>query len=170
MKLKENLVFLGMMGSGKSSIGSLVAKKLGFDFVDIDVEIEKEFGLSIKKIFEIKGEDFFRKLEEKITIKKLKLNSKIIALGGGTFVNKNVRKEILKNHISFWLSWSDQILLDRIQYSNKRPLALNATKNELIDLIKKRSNIYAKALYEIKCDKMSKNEIVKKVLKIYETH
>ena len=170
MKSKENLVFLGMMGSGKSSIGSLVAKKLGFDFVDIDVEIEKEFGLSIKKIFEIKGEDFFRKLEEKITIKKLKLNSKIIALGGGTFVNKNVRKEILKNHISFWLSWSDQILLDRIQYSNKRPLALNATKNELIDLIKKRSNIYAKALYEIKCDKMSKNEIVKKVLKIYETH
>ena len=170
MKSKENLVFLGMMGSGKSSIGSLVAKKLKVKFVDIDKEIEKELGLSIAKIFETKGEDYFRKCEEKITLKILKINSIVISLGGGTFVNKIIRKEVLKNHISFWLNWNNQILLNRIKNSKKRPLAFNATENELIDLIKKRSSIYSKAVYEIKCDQMSKNEIVKKVLRNYESH
>ena len=170
MKSKENLVFLGMMGSGKSSIGSLVAKKLKVEFIDVDKEIEKELGISISKMFETKGEDYFRKYEEKITLRVLKTNSIVVSLGGGAFVNKVIRKEILKNHISFWLNWNDEILLERIKNRKKRPLAFNATENELIDLIKKRSNIYSKALYEIKCDKMSKSEIVKKVLNNYEAH
>ena len=170
MKLKENLVFLGMMGSGKTSIGSMISEKLKLDFIDIDREIENELGLSIKKIFEMKGENYFRKFEEKITLQKLKLNSVVISLGGGAFTNKNIKKEVMKNHLSFWLNWSDKILLNRIKNSRKRPLAFNATDNELIDLIKKRSNIYSKALYEIKCDNLSKNEIVKKILNIYENH
>ena len=170
MKSKENLVFLGMMGSGKSSIGSLVAKKLKVEFIDVDKEIEKELGISISKMFETKGEDYFRKYEEKITLRVLKTNSIVVSLGGGAFVNKVIRKEILKNHISFWINWNDEILLERIKNSKKRPLAFNSTENELIDLIKKRSNIYSKALYEIKCDKMSKSEIVKKVLNNYEAH
>ena len=170
MKSKENLVFLGMMGSGKSSIGSLVAKKLNLNFIDVDKEIEKELGLSISKIFETKGEDYFRKFEEKKTLKILKNNSTVISLGGGAFINKVIRKEVLKNHISFWLNWENETLINRIKNSKKRPIAFKSTDNELIDLIKKRSNIYSKALYEIKCDRMSKIEIVKKVLKNYETN
>ena len=170
MKSKENLVFLGMMGSGKSSIGKLVAKKLKLDFIDVDKEIEKELGISISKIFEEKGEEYFRKIEEKTTLKVLKINSTVISLGGGGFINKIIRKEVLKNHISFWLNWNNQILLNRIKNSKKRPIAFNAKENELIDLIKKRSNIYSKALYEIKCDKLSKSEIVKKILENYEIH
>ena len=170
METKENLVFLGMMGSGKSSIGLLIAKKLKLTFIDVDKEIEKELGVPIKRIFETKGENYFREYEEKITLKKLSLNSVVISLGGGAFTNKNIRKEILKNHISFWLKVNDQVIVDRIKNSEKRPLAFKATDNELIDLIKKRSNIYAKALYEIKCDNHTKNEIVEKILKIYETH
>ena len=170
MKLKENLVFLGMMGSGKSSIGSLIAKKLELNFIDIDTEIENELGISIKKIFDTKGEDYFRKFEEKITLKKLKLNPVVISLGGGAFMNKNIKKEVLKNHLSFWLNWNYKTLLSRIKYSKKRPLAINAKDDELVRLIKKRSDIYSKALYEIKCDNLSKNEITKKILKIYETH
>ena len=168
MKSKENLVFLGMMGSGKSSIGSLAAKKLKLNFVDIDKEIEKSLNMTIKKIFEVKGEDYFRKIEEQITLKKLKLNSTVISLGGGAFTNNNIRNEILKNHLSFWLNWDDKTLLNRIKNSRKRPLAINATDTELINLIKKRSNIYCKALYEIKCDNLTKNEIVIKILEIYE--
>ena len=170
METKENLVFLGMMGSGKSSIGLQIAKKLKLTFVDIDKEIEKELGISIKKIFETKGENFFRKFEEKITLKKLKLDSVVISLGGGAFINKSIRKEVLKSSVSFWLNWNTTILLKRIKYSKKRPLAFNATDNELVDLIKKRNNIYSKALYEIKCDNLSKKQVIDKVLKIYETH
>ena len=170
MKSKENLIFLGMMGSGKSSIGSLVAKKLQLNFIDVDNEIETELGLSIKKIFETKGENYFRKFEEKITLKKLKLNPAVISLGGGAFTNRNIRKEVIKNHLSFWLNWSDKILVNRIKNSKKRPLVSNASENEIIDLIKKRYNIYAKALYKIECDSLTKKEIVEKILNIYEAH
>ncbi len=159
-----------MMGSGKSSIGSLVAKKLQLNFIDIDNEIETELGLSIKKIFETKGENYFRKFEEKITLKKLKSKPVVISLGGGAFTNKNIRKEVIKNHLSFWLNWSDKILVNRIKNSKKRPLVSNASENEIIDLIKKRSNIYSKALYKIECDSLTKKEIVKKILNIYEAH
>ena len=170
MKSKENLVFLGMMGSGKSSIGSLVARKLNFEFIDIDNEIEKNLKSTIKKIFEKKGEKYFRKIEELTTLKKLKSNSAVISLGGGAFMNHNIRREVLKYHLSFWLNWNEKILLNRIKNSKKRPLAINSTENELIDLIKKRSNIYSKAQYEIKCDNLSKDMIAEKILKIYETN
>jgi len=169
MKSNKNLVFLGMMGSGKSSLGSLVAKRLKLNFVDIDKEIEKNLNITIKKIFEVRGEDYFRKIEEQITLKKLKLNSTVISLGGGAFINNNIRKEIIKNHLSFWLNWDDKILLNRIKNSKKRPLSSSATDTELIDLIKKRSNFYSKALYEIRCDNLTKSEIVNKIIETYET-
>ena len=170
MKSKENLVFLGMMGSGKSSIGSLVAKKLNLEFIDIDKEIEKKLGMNIKEIFNSKGENYFRELEEKITLNKLKLSSTVISLGGGAFINQQIRRVVLKKNISFWLNWSDQILLDRIKNSAKRPLAYKSSDDKLIEIINKRSSLYSRALYEIKCDSLSKNEIVNKVLEIYETY
>ena len=170
MKSKENLVFLGMMGSGKSSIGSLVAKKLKFNFVDIDNEIEINTKKSIKKIFEEEGESYFRKIEEQITLKKLKLNSAVISLGGGAFINKNIRKEILKKHLSFWLNWDKKILLNRIKNSKKRPLIIKASEDEIFDIIKERSVIYSKALYEINCDNLTKSEIVNKIIEVYEAN
>ena len=170
MKSKENLVFLGMMGSGKSSIGTLLAKRLNLKFIDIDKQIEIESGLTIRKIFETKNEDFFRKLEEKITLRVLKLKSTVIALGGGAFINRNIKKEVIKNHLSFWLNWDSKILISRIKNSKKRPVAFEASEDELIDLIKYRSCFYSKALYEIKCDNLSKNEIINEIIKIYETN
>ncbi|MDC3166649.1 shikimate kinase [Candidatus Pelagibacter sp.] len=170
MKSKENLVFLGMMGSGKSSIGLLVAKKLKLNFIDIDNEIEKKLGITISQIFENKGEDFFRKVEEKLTLKNLKLHSSVISLGGGAFMNENIRKEVLKSHISFWLNWNNNILLGRIKNSKKRPLAIKSSDDQIINLIRKRSNIYTKAMFEIKCDNLTKNEVVNKIIKIYESN
>ena len=167
MKSKENIVFLGMMGSGKSSVGLLVSKKLNFEFNDTDKIIENELKLSISEIFKIKGENFFREIEEKIALKVLKKNKTIVSLGGGAFVNKNIREEILKNHYSFWLKWNNSTLIKRIINSAKRPLAFNSSRKELKDLIKKRSNIYSKALYKINCEQLSKNEIVNKVINIY---
>ena len=101
MKSKKNLVFLGMMGSGKSSIGKIVSKELKLDFYDIDNIIEKHLKMKISEIFSKKGENFFRKIEEKITIDTLKKKNIVLALGGGSFLNKNIRSKILKNHLSF---------------------------------------------------------------------
>ena len=169
MKSKENLVFLGMMGSGKTSIGSYVSKKLNIDFIDIDKEIEKKIGMTISQIFENKGEKYFREVEELITLKFLKKNKTVISLGGGAFLNNKIKKEVLDNHISFWLNWDVKTLFNRIKNSKKRPVAFNAPKNVLIDLIKKRSIVYSKAMYKINCENLTKNEIANDILKIYET-
>ena len=165
MKSKENIVFLGMMGSGKSSIGSLVSKKLKLNFFDIDRQIENALGMKISKIFETKGEKFFREFEEIIALKILKRNKIVISLGGGTFMNKKVRKEILTKHLSFWLQWDNETLIKRIKNSKKRPIAIQSSNDELLDLIKKRSSIYSKARYKINCNNLTKLEIVEKVLK-----
>ena len=164
MKLKKNIIFLGMMGSGKTSIGRLISKKLKLDFYDIDELIEKKLRKKISEIFEIKGEEFFRKIEEKITLKILKKQNIIISLGGGAFLNKNIRKEILANHISFWLYCDEKILIQRIRSSSKRPIVLKLNNYELSNLIKKRSNIYSKALYKVNCSRLTKKKITNKVI------
>ena len=164
----KNLVFLGMMGSGKSSIGNLVSKKLDLPFIDIDNVIVKNTGMSISEIFEKKGEDYFRNLEEKITLKCLKKIQNVISLGGGAFINSKIRKEVLANHFSFWLNWDESILIKRIKNSKKRPLAFKSTDNKLRELIKNRSKIYSNAQFKINCNKLSKAEIIIKIIKIYE--
>ena len=170
MKSKENIVFIGMMGSGKSSIGSIISRKLKLNFFDIDQVIENELNMRIPEIFEKRGEKFFREFEEKTTLKILKKNRIVISLGGGAFINKNIREEILKNHLSFWLKWDSKILINRIKNSLKRPLAKEATNNELMDLIKQRSNIYSKASIKINCNNLTKNEIANKILNKYENN
>ena len=156
------------MGSGKSSIGFLVSKKLNLKFVDIDNVIENEVGMKISNIFAKKGEVYFRNLEEKITLKILRNTNIVVSLGGGGFINEKIRNQVLTNHFSFWLNWNSEILLSRIKSSKKRPLAQNSTNQEIMKLIKKRSKIYSKAEFKINCNKLTKTEIVKKVTKIYE--
>ena len=159
-----------MMGSGKSSIGSLVSKKLNIDFIDVDKKIKKKLGLKISKIFEKKGEKYFRQIEEVETLKYLKNKKTVIALGGGAFMNNKIKKEVLDNHISFWLNWDIKTLINRIKDSLKRPIAYKSSKIEIEELIKKRSIIYSKAMYKIECENFTKNELVKEIIKIYENH
>ena len=170
MESSKNIVFLGMMGSGKTSIGFLISRKLKLDFFDIDNHIENNLGMKISKIFKDKGEKFFREYEEKITLNILKQKKIVVALGGGAFLNKNIRNEVLKNHFSFWLKLDSDILIKRIKNTTKRPLAYNASDIELKNMIKERSKIYSKALYEINCNTLNKTEIIDKVINIYETN
>ena len=168
MNSNKNLVFLGMMGSGKSSIGYLVSKKLNLPFIDIDNLIIEIVGMNISKIFEKKGESYFRNLEQKTTLKSLKKIKKVVSLGGGGFMNAKIRKEVLTNHFSFWLNWDESTLIRRIKGSKKRPLVFKSTDKEIRTIIKDRSKIYSYAQFKINCDKLTKTEIVKKIIKIYE--
>ena len=168
MDLNKNIVLLGMMGSGKSTIGYLLSKNINLNFLDVDKFIEKETDLKIYDIFQKKGEVYFRDLEEKTTLKLLKGKGKIISLGGGGFLNKNIRKEILKNHISFWLNWENSTIINRILKSKKRPVAFNSSENNLKRLINERSNIYAEANFKINCETLTKKMIVKNILELYE--
>ena len=169
MKSNNNLVLLGMMGSGKSTIGLSLSKKLNTNFFDIDKIIEREQNMKVNEIFEKKGEKFFRSLEEKITLNVLKSKNSIISLGGGSWLNEKIRKETnINNNVSFWLNWDTSIILERIKKNNKRPLIKNLNDSEIVKLILKRSKIYAKANYEIDCNRLTKDKIIKKILNIYE--
>ena len=170
MNLNKNIVLLGMMGSGKSTIGYLLSKNINFNFLDVDKHIEKETNLKINDIFLKKGENYFRNLEEKITLKLLKGKEKVISLGGGGFLNKNIRSEILKNNVSFWLSWKSSTIIKRITKSKKRPIAYNSDEDDLKKLINERSNIYAEAQFKINCEILSKNMIIKNIIKLYEKY
>ncbi len=168
MNLNKNVVLLGMMGSGKSTIGYLLSKTINFKFFDIDKIIENETGLKINNIFEKKGENYFRTIEEKITLKILKDKRKIISLGGGGFLNNNIRREILKNNSSFWLNWKSSTIIKRIYKSKKRPIAFSLNENDLKKLINDRSRIYSKAKFKINCENLTKNMIVKQIIDLYE--
>ena len=168
MKSKKNIVLIGMMGSGKSSIGKILSKKLELEFIDIDTKIEENENKSISEIFKNNGESYFRKIEEDISISKLKLQSKIISLGGGGYINPNIRKQCLKSCISIWLSWKHETLINRIKNSKKRPLAIKLNSAEIKKLIIERSKIYNSSNYKINCDNLDKKIIVKKIIKIYE--
>ena len=168
MKSKKNLVLIGMMSSGKSTIGGLLAKKLNFKFFDIDKIIENETKMKITEIFKIKGENFFRNLEEKTTIKLLNFSEVIISLGGGGFINETIRKEANTKSKTFWLNWNLDTLISRIRKKNNRPVALALNNNELKNLIVKRSKYYSKAKYKINCQNLTRSEIIKKILNLYE--
>ena len=168
MNSNKNLVFLGMMGSGKSSIGNLVSKELDLPFIDIDYLIVKDAGMSISKIFEKKGEEYFINLEERVTLKYLKTIRSVVSLGGGGFINTKIRQEILSNNFSFWLNWDESILIKRIKDSKKRPLAFKSSEKEIRTIIKNRSKIYSNAQFKINCDKLTKTKIVKRIIEIYE--
>jgi len=168
MKLNKNIVLIGMMGSGKSSIGKILSKKLEFDFIDTDYKIEEIEKKTISEIFKKKGEIYFRNIEEIISLKFLKLNNKVIALGGGGYINPTIRRLALKKCISVWLNWKNETLINRIKNSKKRPLAMKLSNLELQKLINKRSTMYNLSDYKINCDKLDKKQIVEKIINLYE--
>ena len=115
--MKKNLILLGMMAVGKTTLGKIVAKRQNLTFIDTDVVIEKKNLMTISEIFKKKGEKFFRMEEEKQILKLLKKDSNIIALGGGAFMNKILRDNILKNAVSIWLDVPIEILCVNRGYS-----------------------------------------------------
>ena len=169
--MKKNLVLLGMMAVGKSTIARIVAKKHNLKFIDIDVNITEKNSMTVAEMFKKKGEIFFRKEEEKEVLKALKEKNCVIALGGGAFINKNIRKNVLKNAISIWLDVDIEILNNRIKQNYKRPLLKKENNlTRLKDLYIKRKNIYEMADHKIECNHLSKNDIAEKALELYEKY
>ena len=159
-----------MMGVGKSTIGKSLAKKLKCKFSDIDKMIELKEKNTIKLIFENKGEDYFRKIEKKITLDQLKKNNTVIALGGGAFLDPSIRKEIKNTCISFWLDLNINNLILRLKNAKKRPLLDQANLEESVNKIySSRKKIYNEANFKIKCNNKDKGRIVQEIISLYES-
>jgi shikimate kinase len=154
--MKKKIVLIGMMGSGKSTVGKILSKTLKLNFIDTDFLIEKKCGLKIKEIFDKYGEKYFRDKEEKIVLNIL-LNDKkpcVLALGGGAFLNKKLQKVVLQKTISVWLDTNIELIYKRCKKSNKRPLLDESNDKKLKkiikDLLKIRNPIYSKAKFIVK--------------------
>lgn len=146
---KRHLVLIGFSGSGKSTIGPALAKKLDYEFIDTDEQIVKNEHKTIAKIFETKGERYFRKIEAEMVLKALQRKKKfVIALGGGAFQNASNRKLIEENAIVIFLSTAQKELYRRLRKTTDRPI-LSHTTVKLHDKIKtvlnQRINNYKKA-------------------------
>ena len=166
--MKKNLILTGMMGVGKSTIGKSLSKKLNMNFIDIDKLIEKNENSTIPKIFEENGEEYFRNLEKKISLLEVKKTESVISLGGGAFMNKEIRSIVLNTCCSFWLDLKIKTIEDRIKNTNKRPL-LNK-KNlrfSLNEIYNNRKDIYNLANHKIDCNKITLVDVVDKIINLY---
>ena len=143
---KKVLVFIGLMGSGKTSIGQKLAEHLNMEFVDADEEIVKAAGCSIPDIFEIYGEPAFRDVEEQVIKRLLTEGTGVLATGGGAYINPKIRDAITQRGYSIWLKASLDILVKRTATRAGRPLLKSGEPREILrDLMNKRYPVYARA-------------------------
>ena len=160
-----------MMGVGKSTIGKSLSIKLKMNLFDVDKIIENKENMAINEIFKLKGEEYFRKIEKQISLVELKRENSVIALGGGAFIDSQIRGEVLKKCTSFWLDLSVDNLTKRLLTSYERPLLKrNNLKEELNNLLDKRREKYSLANFRIDCNNVKKVEIVDKIRKLYESN
>ena len=137
------------MGVGKTTIGKALSERLKIKFIDVDKVIENQESSSINKIFEKKGETYFRKIEKIITLKQLENTNCVIALGGGAFINKDIREKVLKSGITIWLDLKIKELFKRSLSSKKRPLLNNVNlEKKLNDIYHQRKDVYNLSNYK----------------------
>ena len=143
---RRNLVLVGMMGAGKTSVGRRLASVLGLPFVDADSEIEAAANMSISEIFEIYGEEHFRDGERRVIARLLADGPKVVATGGGAFMSAETRERIADSGISIWLKAELPVLVDRVRSRGKRPLLHYPDREGVMrDLLARREPIYALA-------------------------
>ena len=164
------IILIGMMGSGKTSCGSILAKKLKRDFIDIDSIIESREKLKISQIFNKFGEKYFRSIEEDVIFLKinecLKKNIKvIISLGGGGFESKKTREFLLNNSIVIWLNADIKILSKRIGAGFNRPMIKGDVEKNIEMLLNKRIKNYQKSHLKIDTYDLSINDLCDKIIK-----
>lgn len=140
------LVFVGLMGAGKSVIGRLTANLLGLSFVDSDHEIERVSRMTISELFELYGEDEFRSLEARVIARLMRSEPQVLSTGGGAFINAGTRDLIKKEAVSVWLRADIDVLWERVRKRNSRPLLKTADPRQTLQtLMDHRYPIYAEA-------------------------
>ncbi|MEP7350566.1 MAG: shikimate kinase [Sphingorhabdus sp.] len=155
-----------MMGVGKSSIGRKIAERLALPFVDADDEIELAAGMSIAEIFERFGEAYFRDGERRVIARLIDGDPKVIATGGGAFINDETRALILERTRSVWLDADISVLVERVSRRSHRPLLTGRNPAEVLtELGAVRNPIYAQAEIHIRSDTSPHMRTVKNILK-----
>jgi shikimate kinase len=175
LKYKKELIFLtGFMGSGKSTIGPILANSLGYTYVDVDRRIEEKAQKKIVDIFNSDGEQIFRALERTSLIEITELNHSVVALGGGTIANEENLQLVSQNGILVYLKLSPEEIIHRVQYRSDRPMLKDEQGKQLApmqlqqrvnELLNKREPFYARADVIIRADNMRVGSTVDMIMK-----
>jgi shikimate kinase len=170
LKLKRTpgLYLVGFMGSGKSAIGRLLAEELGWPFADVDEDVEKQQGISIAEIFDTRGEEEFRRLEQEALRERVREVERgkplVLALGGGAFVDPANRKMLEERGVTIWLDCSFERICTRLDGVTDRPLARDPEKFR--QLFADRRDSYDKAEFRVDADTDDAAAVVAEILKL----
>lgn len=154
----RNIFLVGFMGVGKTSVGSALAQKLNYKFIDLDKLIVEQENFSIKDIFSKFGEDYFRDIEHKTLKTLINHTNTVIALGGGTFTFERNRDLIQRNGVSIWLDCDLEIILSRLSNDTSRPLYSNP--KQMQELLSKRLSAYRQANFTINVSNLTLDETI----------
>ncbi|MCC6926080.1 shikimate kinase [Novosphingobium sp.] len=169
-RIDQPIVLVGMMGVGKTSVGKRLSALLHMPFVDADEEIERAAQMSIPEIFAQFGEDYFRDGERRVIARLLDgpeaTRRKVIATGGGAFVNAETRALVLQQGIAVWLDSDIDVLLERVSRKDNRPLLKQGDPREILTRLKaERESAYAEAPIHVKSGNGPHGRTVTKILK-----
>ena len=161
----RNIVLVGMMAAGKSSIGKRLAERLGLLFVDADAEIETAAGQTIPEIFAEHGEPYFREGERRVIARILDEKNRVLATGGGAFMNPETRARIARRAVSVWLKADAETLLARVKKRTNRPLLRTADPEATLrELIAVRHPVYALADVTVVSREVAHEVIVNEII------
>lgn len=144
--IDRTIVLVGLMGAGKTTVGRRLAKRLGLEFADSDFEIEKAAQMSVGEIFSTYGEDHFRSGERRVIARLLSGPTRVLATGGGAFINDETRALMKEQAITIWLDADLDVLIERTSRRDTRPLLQNGNPGEVLrNLMHERAPIYEQA-------------------------
>jgi shikimate kinase len=166
-RLDRPVVLIGMMGVGKSTVGRMLAAQLGLSFIDTDEEIEKAADLSVAEIFERFGEEYFRDGERRVIARLIADGPRVIATGGGAFINDQTRALIKEKCHSVWIDADLDILVARVSRRGHRPLLIGKDPRAVLtELSEKRGPIYSLADFHVRSDAAPHSQTVEQIMKV----
>ena len=163
---RRSVVLVGMMGAGKSSIGRRLAQRLGVTFVDADAEIEAAAGMTIAEIFATYGEPYFRSGEQRVIARLLESGPKVLATGGGAFINPETRAGVRQKGVSVWLKAEFEVLMRRVKRraTADRPMLQGDPAQRIRHLMDERYPLYAEADVTVISREVSHEIIVNEIV------
>lgn len=168
---ERSIVFVGLMGAGKTAIGRKVASTLGIPFIDSDHEIESVSRMTVPELFDRYGEAEFRALEQRVILRLLEGGPRVLSTGGGAFMNEHTREAIAQHGVSVWLKADLDLLMERVSKKQNRPLLKTAdpraTLRQLMDL---RYPVYATATLTVPTRDERKEVITAEVIEALNRH
>lgn len=167
----RSIVFVGLMGAGKTAIGRRVAGMLGLPFTDSDHEIESVSRMTVPDLFERYGETEFRSLEQRVILRLLENGPQVLSTGGGAFMNAQTREAIAAHGMSVWLKADVDVLFDRVSKKQNRPLLKNADPRAVLErLMVERYPVYALADVTVPTRDERKEVIAGEVIEALDGH